>query len=194
MNRIVLIQKFIDLIEAKTYLEIGVRNGDSFLPIKCQNKIAVDVNLSALPVGNETRCDMTSDEYFAKHATHFDVAFIDGDHTYTQSLRDAENCLKWMNPKGYTLLHDCNPTNEECAISEYGSYPDWSGEVWKTILTLRADPELYVYTIDIDCGIGVVTKGSQVPLRYSTMAIRHMTYKDLETNREKFLNLVKYEG
>ena len=41
-NRIDLIQKMINKLNAKIYLEIGVFNGFSFLNVKCQKKIGVD--------------------------------------------------------------------------------------------------------------------------------------------------------
>ena len=201
MNRIDIIQWFINFLGAKTYLEIGVRNGESFFPIQCRNKIGVDIDLTVLPSEGETLFNMSSDDFFRYYPLRFDVAFIDGDHTYKQSLRDVENCLNWMNPGGVIILHDCNPTQEEWATPEYiGASPNWCGEVWKTILTLRTDPSLSVHVFDTDFGVGVVMGGGQVslsyykgqvPLSYSRGQINLMTYKDLDKNRDAFLNLVK---
>ena len=42
MNRQKLLQEIIDKIDVKNYLEIGTFQGDSFFPLKCQTKIAVD--------------------------------------------------------------------------------------------------------------------------------------------------------
>jgi len=196
MNRVDVIQWFIDFLDAETYLEIGVRNGDSFFPILCKNKIGVDVHFP-VPVNheNDTFYEMSSDDYFFYHPSHFDAAFIDGDHTYEQSLRDVENCLRWMNPNGVILLHDCNPTKAEMATPKYiEASPDWCGEVWKTILTLRTRPDLYVTVHDLDCGIGIVRKDTQINLlSYSIEQIKSMTYKDLDENRNTFLNLLRYE-
>lgn len=193
MNRVDVIQRFIDFLDAETYLEIGVRNGESFLPIQCKNKIGVDIRFPHIfPKIFGIFYEMSSNTYFDLHPFSFDVAFIDGDHTFEQSLKDAMNCLKWMNPKGVILLHDCNPTKPEWATSEYiEASPNWCGEVWKTILALRTNPNLYVFVLDVDYGIGVVRNGHQEPLPYSIEQIKRMTYKDLEKNRNAFLNLGK---
>lgn len=188
-----IIQQCIDLIGAKTYLEIGVRNGDSFLPIRCDTKIGVDIVIQNALSPYGIFYEMSSDEYFKTQATHFDVAYIDGDHTYEQSLKDALNCLKWMNPNGIILMHDCNPTKAEWATPKFIEFtcPDWCGEVWKTILSLRTDPDLYVCVLDDGVGTGIIRKDKQIPLVYSPEQIQNMTYQDLEMNREHFLNLVK---
>lgn len=192
MNRIDVIQNFIDLIGAETYLEIGVRNGDSFLAINCKDKIGVDIFFPHLPTSDmETYYEMTSDTYFSCYASKFDVAFIDGDHSYEQSLRDVENCLKWMNVNGVIILHDCNPTQPEWATPTFvEASPNWCGEVWKTIVTLRTRSDLYVSVLNIDFGIGVVRRDWQETLPYSIEEIKNMTYEDLNKNRETFLNLV----
>lgn len=191
MNRVDAIQWFIDFLDAETYLEIGVRNGASFLPVQCKNKIGIDVHFPhqfSSVLG--TFYEMSSDEYFDCCSSSFDVAFIDGDHTFEQSLKDAMNCLKWMNPNGAILLHDCNPTKPEWATPEYTeASPSWCGEVWKTILALRTNPNIGVFTLNIDYGIGVVIKSPQEPLSYSMEQIKEMTYQDLEKNRANFLNL-----
>ncbi len=64
---------------------------------------------------------MTSDEFFANPPEiliekGIDLAFIDGLHTYEQSLRDVENCLKYLNPDGIIVMHDCLPSSEAEAL------------------------------------------------------------------------------
>lgn len=192
MDRISIIQDFVDMLGAETYLEIGVRFGDSFFPVRCKNKIGVDIVIPSWLKGGEF-FEMTSDEFFEKHPRNFDVAFIDGDHTYEQSLRDAENCLKWMNPNGVVLLHDCNPTDPYMASPTlvYGR-PNWCGEVWKTIVNLRTRKDLSVYVLDCDFGVGVVRKTpplTSVNIRKNL--IKLMTYDSLNTNRKNLLGLVE---
>lgn len=192
MNKEDIIQYYIDFMGAKIYLEIGVRNGDSFLAVKCNKKIGVDIYFPHIPSSDmDTFYEMTSDTYFSNYATNFDVAFIDGDHTYEQSLRDAENCLRFMNPNGVILLHDCNPTRPEWATPEWtGADIHWCGEVWKTIVTLRTRPDLYVTVLNADFGLGVVKKAQPLDvLSYSKEEIRKMTYEDLEKNRFGLLDL-----
>ena len=56
---------------------------------------------------------MTSDDFFAKNQillseNKLDLTFIDGLHTYKQSLQDTLNTLKHLDEKGIIVLHDCN--------------------------------------------------------------------------------------
>ena len=109
-----------------------------------------------------------------------------------------------MKQNGVILMHDCNP------ISEAESYPTdpsnrdsivnlpvwtgaWCGEVWKTITHFRSTrADLNIFVLDCDQGIGVITKGSPDDiLDYSPEAINNLTYRDLERNRERILNLKK---
>lgn len=187
-----IIQWCIDLMGAETYLEIGVRNGDSFLPVRCANKIGVDISFP-VKFSDGLLYEMSSDDYFDLHASFFDVAYIDGDHTYEQSLKDVLNCLQWMNPNGVILMDDCNPIHREWATPAFtGASPYWCGEAWKTILTLRTYSDLSVFVIDDGFGIGFIQKGKQEVLSFSKEQISEMTYQDLDANRELFLNLVKH--
>lgn len=189
-NRMEVIQYYIDKLEAKTYLEIGVRHGASFIPIRCEKKIGVDPKFvnADLWGGDATLFETTSDEYFKHHAEPFDVAFIDGLHTHKQSLMDVYHCLQWIKPDGVILLHDCNPKKKSITVP--GGNKDYSGEVWKTIVALRTNPMLNVFVLDCDYGIGVVREGkADSCLKYSYLEIEAMTYKDLKENRKRFLNL-----
>lgn len=61
----------------------------------------------------------TSDLFFREQAPQvyknkkIDIAFVDGMHTYEQSLVDNVNCLKYLREDGYIILHDCNPQSLE---------------------------------------------------------------------------------
>ena len=61
----------------------------------------------------------TSDLFFREQAPQvyknkkIDKAFVDGMHTYEQSLVDNVNCLKYLREDGYIILHDCNPQSLE---------------------------------------------------------------------------------
>ena len=105
MLRTDVIQKIIDKKKALRYLEIGVNNGDNFFPIEVAQKVAVDPSF-AFPLERKLEWDAknscnataeyitaTSDDFFAKAdaMAAFDVVFIDGLHTYEQSLQDVLN-------------------------------------------------------------------------------------------------------
>jgi len=152
---------------------------------------------------------MTSDNFFKKEHDFLlkkgiDVVFIDGLHTYEQSLRDILNSLKFLNQNGVIVLHDCNPPFEAAAVPANsveeavslnipGWKGQWSGDVWKTILYLRSTRDvLSTFVLDCDWGLGIITKEkSENNLDFTPEDIKVLTYRDLEKNRALFLNLKK---
>lgn len=216
MNRTDVIQRIIDKNKAKTYLEIGVADGTNFFPIRARQKIAVDPNFTFLKkhrikwtlknLYNVTAKynESSSDSYFArkKSTDRLDVVFIDGLHTYEQSLKDVINSLINLNETGVIVIHDCNPPNQAAAhpaaswehASELelpGWTGEWCGDVWKTICFLRSHrTDLKVFVLDCDCGLGIVTKGKpDISLNLSEDVLDNMTYADLVRDRRNLLNL-----
>ena len=216
MNKINVIQKIIDKKKARTYLEIGVSQGVSFMPIKARHKIAVDPKFA---ITRKSRIkwllmnfdnvmadfnECTSDDFFARNPSHrADVVFIDGLHTFEQSLRDVVNSLSNLNESGVILIHDCLPPHRAAAnptqlsqqqaadLNIAGWTPEWCGDVWKTICYLRSQrSDLKVFVLDFDMGIGIVTRG--IPdsrLNLSEDELNKMTYEDLVRDKKNLLNL-----
>lgn len=225
MNRFTILQTIINSINAKHYLEIGVREGCILLNIPVKNKHGIDPkfkipNLNVVDnlVVNDQNNNinflypMTSDSFFDKYAEKtlihgIDVAFIDGLHTYNQSLKDAENCIKYLNPNGFIVMHDCNPLNYAMAypikqsinevyeMSVRGDLPGWNGcwngDVWKTLLNLRSQrKDINVFTLDLDWGLGVITKGEpENVFDFKIDDIEDVDYYFLEKHRNDILNL-----
>lgn len=221
MNKTHIIQSCIDKIKANTYLEIGVEHGHNFMHIKAPVKIAVDkkfLNLAKRKMlgflRNEHFFEISSDDFFQKNdqllANGLDVAFIDGNHTFEQSLRDFKNCLPLLNDNGIILLHDCNPPSEAigypaesyeaaATLGQQFKIPGWNGcwcgDVWKTIVYIQSfHPAFEVTTFDLDWGIGIVSKRNNKnnkPLNYSLSDIQEMDYNFFSENRNSLLNLVE---
>lgn len=217
-DRIKIIQRLIRATDAKNYLEIGVNNGACFLRLKAAHKMAVDPAFK-IPAGRKLKYfvknaanfnnhyfEQTSNDFFASKKETLrnhkpKVVFVDGLHTYEQSLKDVINSLDHLEPGGVILMHDCNPLTEEAAypadsinhakveLREYQGI--WNGDVWKAIVHMRSlHPELEVFVLDCDHGIGVVRRGKpHDTLSYSAAQIKQLSYKDLELNRTRFLNL-----
>lgn len=207
----IVVQRIIDKINATTYLEIGVRKGDSFLPIHCPRKIAVDPKPIHPNLANNLRCNKdqyfqeTSDDFFNEYKLLFkyqkiDVALIDGEHSYRQSLKDVENVVHHLSDDGFILLHDCNPRKaihatpieklaEAKKAKEWDKY--WNGDVYKTIIHLRANRrDLTVFVLDCDWGLGIVKRGqSAQDIEISNQEILEMDYAFFDKHREKLLNL-----
>ena len=85
-TRIEIIQKIIDIKNYEKYLEIGCDKDDNFSKIQAKIKIGVD------PQRGGTK-RMTSDEFFKNNNENFDIIFLDGLHTYEQTIKDIQNSL-----------------------------------------------------------------------------------------------------
>ncbi|QER41301.1 methyltransferase domain-containing protein [Thermodesulfobacterium sp. TA1] len=207
LERTTIIQHLINKFGFKTYLEIGVEMGMNFFQIDAELKLAVDPKF-VIPGGvkdteKEKFFTMTSDEFFANPPKEIlerglDIVLIDGLHTYEQSLRDVENCLKYLNPNGVIVMHDCLPDSPATAmptLEEARKHPDfkgnWTGDVYKTIIHLRATREdLFVAVVNTDWGVGLVKRGvPEDKLSISPENIKKMTYHDFAKEKEKLLNL-----
>lgn len=202
--RVAVVQAELDRFARPRYLEIGVKTGVLFLHVRARGKVGVDpvpsvsawkgaVHPNTLLRGR--LIEATSDAYFAGLPSdeRFDVVFIDGDHTYRQSLRDIENALERLAPDGVVLAHDCNPESAAAASpdSRDADRGAWCGEVWKAIVHLRASrPELSVETLDTDFGIGVVRPGGKRRLiDLDPEQIARLGYAGLAANRSELLGL-----
>jgi len=221
-NRVNVIQEIIDRKKAKTYLEIGVRAGDAFLKIKATHKLGVDPNFVISPTKKfryyfknpynlfNKYFDMESDTFFVQEKLRLsehglDVVFIDGLHTFSQSLKDVQNALRYLNNNGVIVLHDCNPLSEAAAfpavsidevqkINPPGFDGIWNGDVWKTIVYLRSTrKDLRVFVLDCDFGLGIITKKRpENMLNYSADAVCNLSYSDLEKERQSLINLKNF--
>jgi hypothetical protein len=220
VDRILLAQASLDALGRGTYLEIGVNTGTSFIPIRTKRKLGVDPTyilsrrrlfgfavISFLKIRVERMFCMTSDDFFRTNEAllnryGIDVCLVDGLHTYEQALRDVYNVLRYLQPKGVILVHDCNPTTELMArpataikdlIDEgiQGWDGAWSGDVWKALVHLRAlRNDVSAFVLDCDTGIGVVTKGLRRDSVSCTEAdIRAMGYTALCGDRKALLGL-----
>jgi hypothetical protein len=200
--RVAIVQAELDRFTRPRYLEIGVNVGALFLHVRAAQKVAVDP-VERIPrwkwLGHPNTAlrgrfvNRTSDEFFdaLDPDERYDVVFVDGLHTHEQSRRDVENALAHLGEGGVVLVHDCNPPTAEAA----GPDPDatrgegWCGEVWRTIVELRATRgDLVVEVLDTDFGIGVIRRGASTPIELPTPVAR-LTYAELDADRERLLGL-----
>jgi len=207
------IQAAVARLRAKSYLEIGVSTGETFRRVAAPRKIGIDPIAPTAAVQREVARPgaefhrMTSDQFFATHAgtlqqQGIDVAFVDGLHTYAQSLVDVHHCLRYLTPGGVILVHDCNPPSaaaavaassleEVAAIKPPGWRGAWTGDVWKTVVDLRYScADVTVCVLDCDFGVGLIVKRpARGLLPYSPQEILRWTYDDLKARRKELLDL-----
>jgi hypothetical protein len=183
-NRSDIINHLIDTNEYKRYLEIGVRDNKNFNRIKTPHKDGVD------PAG---KCNykMKSDEFFKTIPKDqmYDIVFIDGLHLKDQVLRDVGNSLKHLSDGGVIVMHDCSPLKPEHATGKYPGHGTWNGTVWQAFAELRMTrKDLSMWTVDEDCGCGIVKVGSQ-----KLFPKQELKFSLLANNRKELLNLISPE-
>ena len=158
MLRADVIQPILDLFDAPSYLEIGVFDGTTFNAVKAPRKIAVDSKFScdleaarAAVAGQDVHFhECPSDDYFARivGSELFDVIFIDGLHTFDQTLRDLLNAIGHLREGGVIVIDDVIPPSyaaslpsleENIAFREARGIKqiDWMGDVFRLIFFLR---------------------------------------------------------
>lgn len=150
VTRVQVVQACLDLYDAPRYLEIGVFRATTFEPVKAAHKVAVDPSFQ---IGVRERLEkqpdvevheVTSDEYFGTIASEqkFDVIYLDGLHTFEQTLRDLLNAITLIKDEGIIVVDDVYPNsyfsslplqaNAERLHEASGSADrSWMGDVYK---------------------------------------------------------------
>ena len=182
-SRTEIIQKIIKKKNFKSYLEIGCDNDENFSQINIENKIGVD------PLKGGT-LRMTSDEFFKKNQIKFDIIFLDGMHTYEQTIKDIDNSIKFLNKNGIILVHDCLPKKiwNQVVPRMYGH---WNGDVWKAIVHSRTYDHVDTYTCKTDHGVGIIFKRKNSDrLTTKIKNFKNLKFEDYYKNHNKFMNTI----
>lgn len=171
------IEYIISRTQAQSYLEIGVRTGETFNSINLPYKVGVDPDFQfdwqSVHSGGSLLFQTTSDAFFAdlnssgpmaqemkknwpREDLKFDIIFIDGLHTFEQSLRDFENSLAYAHEDTIWILDDTVPSNPYSAWPDMDlslkvrelsgiSFLDWCGDVYKTLLAIHDNYPDFAY-------------------------------------------------
>ena len=185
-SRTQIIQKIINQQKYKSYLEIGCDNDENFSKVIIDKKTGID------PLKGGT-LRMTSDKFFKKNNKNFDLIFLDGLHTYEQTIKDIDNSLRYLNINGVILIHDCLPTKiwNQIVPRIYGH---WNGDVWKAIVHSRTYDHADTYTCVADHGIGIIFKRKNMNrLIIEEKNFKKLKFKQYYNNHEKFMNIISYK-
>ena len=167
-------------------MEIGCDQDELFSKITIDKKIGVD------PASGGTVRD-TSDNFFKKNNTKFDIIFIDGLHEYQQVKKDITNSLWFLNDNGVVFLHDCIPTHFIYQASPRATIV-WNGDVWKNIVESRTKSEIDTYVVHADHGLGMILKKpNKKMLNLSINNFKKLKFKDYFYNYKEYLNVVYRE-
>ncbi len=193
MTRTELLNFLIDILDYKTYLEIGVQNPhNNFHKINLQNKIGVEPYPKATFTGL-IECD--SDYFFTINYSaklKFDLIFIDGDHRYGQCVRDVINSLEVLTDGGTIVMHDINPITEHMQVDEMPSQTArWCGGAWKVFAEMRMTrPDLFMISVLEDHGCGIIQKSENEKL----FPLTELSYDFFDKNKKELMNSISWEG
>ena len=185
-GRFEIIQRIIDKKKYENYLEIGCDKDSNFSKIIVKNKIGVD----PLSGGN---LKMTSNDFFKKNKAIFDCVFIDGLHIYEQVRKDILNSIKFLNPNGIIILHDCLPLKiwNQIVPKMYGH---WNGDVWKAIVEARTMKNIDTYTCKADHGLGMIFKRKNKNLLdLNINNFKKLKFKNYYINHKNFMNIIEVD-
>lgn len=205
----------------KTYLEIGVFEGNTFFHMNLPHKTAVDPHFRFEAAAHTSPgvffFEQTSDDFFAAlpqiQREHYgrpilyDLIYLDGMHTFAQTILDFVHTLPLSHAKTIWVLDDTIPCDPWSALPDNGhnqryrtlagvqSGP-WHGDVYKCIFALHDYFLEYSWRTQNDAGNGqtIVWKMARPAQRSKLLpdmdAIKRMTYFDLLDNCHA-LHLVK---
>lgn len=150
-------------IKPECYLELGVRDGTTFVPVSehCVRAIGVDAfNPPTFPLRENMEFHrMMTDEFFATVDPNlkFDAVFIDADHSHEQSLKDFLNVKDRVIEDGFILFHDTYPYDPSMF------HPLACNDCYKTALYIKQNliDDFEVLTLPINPGITIVKKMSR---------------------------------
>ncbi len=142
-------------INAQSYLEIGVAHGATFFDVNVGDKTAVDPNFKFDFASYESeKCHFiqeTSDNFFVHQTSDktFDIIFIDGLHTFEQTLRDFLSSLAHGHSKSVWIIDDVLPNDIFSSLpSQSDAYKfrsllgnsantSWHGDVYKLVFFIH---------------------------------------------------------
>lgn len=156
---------FHENLQAKTYVEIGICQGDSLKLANSVRKIGVDPNpILEADFSEYFIYQKTSDQFFEEDAEKLffedkiDFAFIDGMHLFEFAFRDFINLEKHCHKNSYIAMHDVLPRCFSEA-SRGRITINWTGDVYRVILALRKyRPDLNITILDAQpTGLAIIS-------------------------------------
>jgi hypothetical protein len=138
------LQRIAEILGAKRYLEVGVETGKTFFALNIEHKIGVDPVFqfklpNGPPPGHELH-DLESDHFFQRfRGDAFDLIFLDGLHTYEQTLRDFLNSLEPSHARTVWVIDDTVPYDEAAAGPDQWAAFEQQRSIGTPVLTWMGD-------------------------------------------------------
>lgn len=192
---------------AQRYLEVGVNEGRTFLEVDIPYKDAVDPNFLFDTRGHHSDrvrfFPETSDRFWTSgSATTYDVIFLDGLHTFEQTLRDLISSMTFSHGRTVWLIDDTIPSDVFSAIpDQQRSYRErqrmklsdnpWHGDIYKVVFALHDFFPTMSYATIVGSGnpqtlVWYAPRTDFKPRANNLEAISRATFFDIAPNRRVF--------
>ena len=188
-----------------SYLELGANDLDtvfykvnSFQKISVGYEEATSKNNPLYKMENDHFFNSLRDNQILHSDKKWDLIFINGFHLAGSLYSYVLSALDFIKEDGFIIIQGCNPPTEWHAREkgEYHLSParfSWYGTAWKAFLKLRQSKTLFSCCVDVDTGIGIISKKVPLGRLYSSDSNVFFEFKDLNQNRKKALNLMTLE-
>jgi hypothetical protein len=202
VSRAEVVQALVNLYDDPSYLEIGVYLGETFRAVKAKRKVAVDPAFKISPKDREigesvAYHEVSSDIYFGEIASSdkkFDVIYLDGLHTFEQTLRDLLNSEAYLKPNGVVIIDDVVPNSYLSSLRDFQTFEEvrratgsedgsWMGDVFRLVFFIDAFFQQYSYaTVSENHGQLVLWRDRREGKNLSSLLvgeISHFEYSDV---------------
>lgn len=202
------ISRLSEIVHPQSYLEIGTFRGETFNEIAIPSKDAVDPSFKFDTKAHASPSvrffEVTSDEYFLKHnkGKKYDIIFLDGLHTFEQTMRDFCATMSTSHDRTVWLIDDVWP------IDVFSAHPDqstalrfrhmtdskrkaWHGDVFKMVYAIHDFfPNVNFRTIKTGGNVQTVAwrepREDFTPRHNNLETITRLTYFDMYDSQEIF--------
>jgi hypothetical protein len=157
LTRAQVLQPILSLFGEPRYLEIGVHSGDTFFEVTAARKVAVDrefffdIEAARAREPHSAFFEVESDAYFGElilPGEKFDVIYLDGLHTFEQTLRDFCNSLHYLSNDGVIVIDDVVPNSYAAALPNVRTSERLKGELNDPDQSWMGDVYRLVFFID----------------------------------------------
>ena len=202
------IGSLLSLYRDARYLEVGVAQGRTFHALTAARKVAVDPKFKFdLPESQggkpaSSYHQVPSDDYFGRlvdSGERFDVIYLDGLHTFEQTLRDFCNAIRYLAPNGVIVVDDVMPSSYFASLRDLAQFhavrkgrkdisDAWMGDVYRLVFFIETFFQQFTYrTISDNLGQLVVWPERRAAIRErSVEATARAPYESVLLERDAF--------
>lgn len=221
-NRLQIINQLIKTMQAKTYLEIGIDQGQRLLKIQASLKVGIDDQWATKMVNNQQNpADLfqhqniefypINNQLFLQNYIHkykpFDLVFLKNQANFEARLRDLLAIIHYTHPQSLIMIDGTIPQDIFTSVKTLDQYEklrqnlgiklgNWQGDVYK-ILPFIHDfmPFLSYATLPENNGQTIIWKKQRHddPIFNSMTAISDLSYPDFLLIKDQVCNFASLD-